>query len=146
VNRQRGNIWIYGIIALLVVAAGVTAVRTYNGAIERATKAEAAAQEWQENAEAKDAALARLLVDGQKKDRLLTQRQARRNQDEAKERQTDDNLQKSATDPIVRAWLDAPVPQSLVDGLRGPAVTAGKAGGGSPLPSVAKPAPAGAGR
>lgn len=139
--RQRGNIYLYGIIALFIVSVGVGVVYTYNSAIRRAETAEADNTKLREmNSEAL-AENQHLRTLKQQQDLILAERQGRRNATAELERKIDATLSKAMQQPEVRKWADAPVPQSIVDSMRGDAGRAGAKDRG--LPAAGKPAAAG---
>lgn len=143
-KHQRGNIWIYAIIALFVIALGASIVHTYTSAITRAEKAEADNQALRQvNSEALAENL-NLRTLKQQQDLILAERQGRRNAAAEIERRVDATLSRAMQQPEVRQWADHPVPAAILDSVRGDAGRATAKDGA--LPAAPKPAAASSGR
>lgn len=144
-KRQRGNIYVYAILALLVITIGAGVVYTYNSAIKRAEHAESENKELRQvNSEAL-AENQNLRMLKQRQDLVLAERQGQRNAAAKIEGAIDAALSKAMQQPEVRAWADTPVPAAVVDGVRNePGARASAKDRG--VPAVPKPAAASPGR
>lgn len=142
-KSQRGSVLIYGLLALFVISAGAGIVFTYNSAITRAEKAEADNTTLRQANSEFAAENLNLRTMKAHQDRILAERQGRRNAEAEIERKIDATLSKAMQQPDVRRWADTPVPGAVVDGLRvEPDRATGKDGA---LPAAGKPARPGAG-
>ena len=138
-NRQRGSILLYALLALAVVTICGGMVYTYQHAIARAERAEA------DNTTLRHAN-GELLADNmglrataERNNKLLAERQTQRNTADNIERAVNAKLSEIyRSSPQARDWRDAPVPADVLRGLRAePAGGVAKDGKGIP---AAKPA------
>lgn len=146
-GRQSGTILIYALLALFVATAAGAIVYTYSTAIARAEKAEAAERQALEKNDELLADNTFLRQDNAHKDKLLAQRQAQRNANDATERGINAVLEEiRSLNQDVRAWASQPVPADVLIGLRnergakpqdGKVHPAGKPAGGSAGSGVA---------
>ncbi len=142
-KRQRGNIYVYAVLALLVVTIGAGVVYTYNSAIRRAEQAETESKQLREANSEFAAENSNLRMLKQQQDLVLAERQGRRNAAADIERKIDATLSRAMQQPEVRKWADTPVPGAIVDGVRGDAARAAAKDGR--VPAAPKPASSGAG-
>lgn len=137
--RQRGFGTVEIVLVLLLVGMGAGVVWTYNSAIVRAERAEA------DNAtlrQANDEALAenqQLRMFKAQQDKILAERQGRRNAAAEIERKIDATLANVyQQNEAARTWGATPVPQSVLDSVRAESSRQGHENG--KVPAGGKPA------
>lgn len=142
-KSQRGNVIVYMAAALFVASLGAGVVYTYKSAIARAEHAEADARELRAANSEYAAENQNLRLLKAQQDRILAERQERRNAQIEIERGINAALSKAMQQPEVRRWADTPIPGAILDSVRGNAPTAPAADGR--VPAAGKPAAAPAG-
>lgn len=145
-NRQRGSVLLYGLLALFVVTAAGGIVYTYTHAIERAQKAEADNEALRQVNSEFAAENQNLRMLKARQDLLLTERQASRNTAAEIERKVDAKLSSvyRQSQPA-REWRDAPVPADVLAGVRADAAARAPGKDGA-LPAPGQPPGAPGGR
>lgn len=152
-RRQRGNIILYGIIALFVATLAAGVVYTYQSAIAEAEKEAARA----DKAEADNKTLREVNSEAltenqnlrmlkQRQDLILAERQGQRNAAAKLEGTIDAALSKAMQQSEVRRWADTPVPQSVADSVRNDAAGGRASAKDRGVPAGPKPAAASPGR
>lgn len=135
-HRQRGSFMLYGVIALVIVAAIGFGVHSYNSALVRAERAE-------RDRDTAQQANGELLADnlnlrtlGAHRDKLLAERQTKRNTEDEVDRRVRaklDELFRNSKE--ARDWRDTAVPTDVLRSLRSESVGAVTKDGKGATPS-----------
>lgn len=117
-KKERGSIWLYGLLALAVTAFAGTMVWTYKNAIVRAEQAETDARASRERLDEALAENVQIRLLRQQEEKLLLGRRQKEVNMTDLERRIDALLAKHLQRPEVREWAGTAIPPAILDGLR----------------------------
>lgn len=120
-RRQQGYIQllVIGIALAAAASAGFMLVKTYNGALAKASKLETENTSLQTSLNEQITEAANLRMEQLRLQGILKAREERKNgEEDAKRRYSDAIKELLAKDPEAKKWSDTPVPPAFIDSLR----------------------------